>query len=76
MLGLETIIPESTIWFLVKILFLVGLLVYLVFAAVVVRQVHLMTSTLQVGVELPVKSIAWIHMFVAIGVFLLALLTL
>lgn len=64
------------IWFIVKLLFLFALAIYLVFASVVVRQVYLMTTTVKVGFEFPVRIIAWLHLFVAIGVFLSALLTL
>lgn len=60
------------IWFLTKILFLVGLTVYVVFAAVVVRQVYLMIETLEVGFEMPVRALVWLHLAVAIGVFVLA----
>lgn len=64
------------VWFLVKLLFLFALAIYLVFASVVLRQVYLMTETIKVGFEFPVRVIAWLHLFAAIGVFLIALFTL
>ena len=64
------------IWFIAKGLFLVMLLIYVVFAIVVVRQVGLMTKTLEVGFEIPIKLLAWGHLFFAIGTFVLALLIL
>lgn len=64
------------IWFFAKVLFLFAILVYVFFAAVVVRQVYLMTNTIKVGFETPLRLIAWLHMIFAIGVFLLALATL
>lgn len=70
------LLDESSIWFLAKILFLVGLFVYVIFAGVVVRQVYLMTETLEVGFEAPVKLLAWLHLIVAVGIFILALLVL
>lgn len=70
------LLPEPSIWILVKILFMIGLLVYLIFAAVVVRQVYLMTETLAVGFETPVRALVWLHLAVALGVFLFALLIL
>lgn len=60
------------VWFIVKIFFLVGILVYVVFAAVVVRQVHLMTETLEVGFETPIRILAWLHLGVALGTLFLA----
>ncbi|MBI2007361.1 MAG: hypothetical protein HYS83_01535 [Candidatus Blackburnbacteria bacterium] len=67
---------ELPIWFFAKIVFLFAVLVYLFFAAVVVRQVYLMTRTLQVGFETALRIVAWLHLFLVIGVFLLALATL
>lgn len=64
------------LWILVKLAFLFAILLYLVFAGVVVRQVYLMTSTVQTGFEFPVRSLAWLHLFFAIGVFILAIVVL
>lgn len=64
------------LWFIVKLLFLFALVIYLIFALVVVRQVYLMTETVKVGFEFPVRIIAWIFLFGALGVFLIALFTL
>lgn len=63
-------------WFLVKLLFLIGLLIYLAFAVIVVRQVNLMTRALDSEFEAPLKFIAWVHLVVASGVFLLAIVIL
>lgn len=59
------------IWFLVKLAFMFAQFLYIVFAIVVVRQVYLMTGTVQTGFEFPIRSLAWIHLFFAIGVFLI-----
>jgi hypothetical protein len=65
-----------SVWLIVKIFFLVGLGIYLIFALVVLRQVNIMTDTLDVGFELPVKLLAIAHFIMAIGIFLFALITL
>lgn len=70
------ILNMITLWFVVKLLFLFALVIYLIFASVVLRQVYLMTTTIKVGFEFPVRAIAWLHLFAAIGIFLIALLTL
>lgn len=70
------ILDIVNIWFIVKLLFLFALVIYLIFAAVVVRQVYLMTTTIRVGFEFPVRVAAWLHLFAVIGVFLIALFTL
>jgi hypothetical protein len=65
-----------TIWPIIKILFLFGIGVYVVFSAVVVRQVALMTDTLAVGFETPVRVLAILHFLLAIGAFILAFVVL
>lgn len=70
------ILDIINIWFIVKLLFLFALVIYLIFASVVVRQVYLMTETVKVGFEFPVRIIAWLFLFSAILVFLIALFTL
>lgn len=55
---------------------LVGLSIYVVFAFVVIRQVQLMTKTLEVGFEAPIRFIAWLHLLFALGTTLLALVIL
>lgn len=65
-----------SVWFIAKIMYLIALAVYAVFAIVVVRQVRLMVDTLEVGFELPIQVIAWGHLIFALGVFVLAVIIL
>jgi hypothetical protein len=64
------------VWLLIKIAALVLLGMYLIFAWVLVRQVRLMTDTLQLGYEGFVKTLGYIHFFFAVFVFLSALIIL
>lgn len=75
---MEPVIPVLgvSIWFIVKIFVLFALLVYIIFSVVVVRQVNLMTETLKVGLETPLRIIALTHLILAILVFLFALIIL
>lgn len=75
---MEPVIPVLgvSIWFIVKIFVLFGLLVYIIFSVVVVRQVNLMTETLRVGLETPLKIIALTHLILPVLVFLFALIIL
>lgn len=57
------------IWQVAKVVFLFGILLYLVFALVIIRQVNLMLTALEVEVEWLIKLVAWIHLFLVIGVF-------
>lgn len=65
-----------SIWFFVKIAALILLALYLVFALVVVRQMKLMTSTLKLGFETPIKILSYVHLGFAFFVFLTALIIL
>ena len=58
------------LWLIGKLFALLAFVVYVVFAGVVLRQVYLMTKTVSVGFELPLRTLAWAHL----GLALLALL--
>lgn len=57
----------------VEIFMMIGLLVYIVFSLVVVRQIQLMTNTVEVGFEFPVKLLGIANLVFAIIVFIFAL---
>lgn len=57
-----------------KGLFLFGMLFYLAFGVIVIRQVSLMSRTLKGSFDLPIKVIAWIHLGMIIGLLLIILL--
>ncbi len=65
-----------SVWLIVKAMFLIALGVYVLFSIVVVRQVQLMTDTVEVGSEALIRLIALVHLLVAVGVFILALMIL
>lgn len=64
------------VWSVAKLFVLLGLLLYLGFALVVIRQVNLMIHALDGILNLPIRTIAWIHFLLAIAVFLLAIILL
>lgn len=66
----------NIIWVLLKLFFLFGIGLYIVFAGVVIKQVNLMTETVHLPLEPTLKTIAWIHLIFSLAVFLLALLIL
>lgn len=59
---------------LFKSLFLFGMLFYIAFGVIVVRQVALMSKTLNGTIDFPVKVAAWIHLGMILGLFLIILL--
>lgn len=70
---METVnVPGLNLWLIVKILVIILLSLYLVFALVVVRQVKLMTDTLNLGYEGFVKFLSLIHLVFALLVMLAA----
>ena len=59
-----------------KIAYLVAILIYGVFALVLIKQVRIMTNTLEIELELPLKLISYLHLLAVVLVFLFALTTL
>lgn len=68
--------PTFNLWWLIKGLTLLGLIVYLAFALIVIRQVALMAKTLNGNFSLSLKLVAWGHLLAAGLIFLLALIIL
>lgn len=65
-----------TIWHVFKIFILIALLIYMVYAFVVIRQVKIMTITFETGLEVPLRLISWLHLGLVIFIFLIALFVL
>ncbi|MCX6724801.1 MAG: hypothetical protein NTV20_01735 [Candidatus Shapirobacteria bacterium] len=60
-------------WFLIKILFVIGFGLYIAFAAIVIRQVKVMSEVVEGLSVWPLKIFAWAHLAFAVFVFLLSL---
>jgi len=69
-------ILNFAVWDLTKIGLLVFLGLYLIFALLVVRQVQLLTSVLGTNFSPLFKTVAMLHVLLAVGVFLFALVIL
>ena len=65
-----------SIWSVAKGLVILALLIYLVFAFVVVRQVALMVKVVSGEPNWIIRVISWVHFFFALLVIVLALLIL
>ena len=65
-----------SLWGLVKILFVIGFGLYIAFAVIVIRQVKMMSEVVEGIFVWPLKIFAWIHLGLAIFVFLLSLMIL
>lgn len=67
------LLNNFNIWIVIKILSLVVLGLYIIFAFVITRQVKVMTDTLTLGFEPLVKFLSFFHFVFAIFVFIVAL---
>ena len=70
--NLLQLILSVQVWQIAKILVSFGLFLYIIFAFVVVKQVSVMTETLQ-QLELPLKIVSTLYLIFVIFVFLLAI---
>ncbi len=65
-----------SVWLAIKIFVLLFLGMYIIFALVVIRQIALMSGTLDMGLNLPIRFIGWGHFLFAVGIFVIALIIL
>lgn len=64
------------IWVLAKIIILIVLILYFVFAVLIIKEVNLMNKTLIGIANSVVKIIAWLHLILVVFIFILALIVL
>ena len=67
---------SETLWLVVKLAFLLAFGIYILFAIVVLVQIRQMIDTLNGQLDNFLKSIGLLHLLIAIGSFLLALVIL
>ncbi len=67
---------DQKIWLVVKGAIIVGLVFYLGFALMIVRQVGLMSKTLKEKLEGPLKLWAWLYFLAVVGTLLISILVL
>jgi len=70
--NLINLVFSISIWSVVKLMVLFALLIYAIFALVIVKQVNLMTETLCDQLEIPLKIVAAFHLAGAIFILFLA----
>lgn len=64
---------SSAVLLVMKVLFLVGIFLYGIFGAVLVRQEQLMAHVLEESFEPMIRLLAIAHLVASIGIFVLAL---
>ena len=70
----EALVSSEGALEILKILILVGLLLYMAFSLLVIRQTKLMTRTVTGTLDRPIKVISWLHFFLTASIFLAAFL--
>lgn len=63
-------------WIFVKVMFLAGLFVYLMFGIIIVRQSQLMNETIEAKHNEIVKLMAWMHLGLTIFILFVAVVML
>jgi hypothetical protein len=64
------------IWLIVKWFYMIAFILYTLFALVIVRQVSLMTQTVNEGMNLPVKTFSYLHLLISIIITVIGFLIL
>lgn len=72
--GLVISEPMELFFMGLKMLFVLGFLLYTIFSFVIIRQVVLMGNSYKTDLEIPLKLIAVAHFLVALAVFILSIL--
>ncbi len=66
-------IVVTDVFLISKVLILTFMFLYVIFAIVIIKQVRLMTNTLDVDLDGFIRFISYLHLFFACAVFLIAL---
>ncbi len=70
------VVAGITVWIVIKFFLIILLSLYLIFSYVIIRQVQLMTATLEVGFETQLKFLAFAHFVFAAVVLIFSIITL
>jgi len=69
-------IANINIWAIVKWFYILAFALYVIFAAIILKQTSIMSKTLNGSMNLPLKTIGYVHLVVALLIFFLALIVL
>lgn len=67
----EGLFSVGTLWTVVKILSVIGMLIYILFAAVIIKQTDIMSQTLDDPANKAVRICAWFHFLFAVAITVL-----
>lgn len=69
-------ITNINIWAIVKWFYILAFALYIIFAAIILKQTSIMSKTLNESMNLSLKTIGYVHLIVALLIFFLALIVL
>lgn len=69
-------ITSLTIWSVLKVLIIIVLVIYIIFSLVLIKQVQMMTKTLEIGFETQLKFLSFAHFLFAVGVLVFSIIIL
>ena len=64
-------ISSINIWYFVGILYMIFLFIYVIFALIIVRQIYLMTHTLNGSLDKSIKTFGYLHFIFSVVVFII-----
>ncbi|MEK7061349.1 MAG: DUF5657 family protein [Patescibacteria group bacterium] len=72
----QSLLFGISVWSVAKVFVFLALAIYIVFALVVIRQIRLMLETVDMGFNILIRFMGWIHLLFAVGIFVIAILIL
>jgi hypothetical protein len=69
-------IMNISVWSVAKAIILLALVIYLIFAIVVIRQVNAMTKVVSGQLNVPLKLLSWAHLIFTLLVIVLSIVIL
>ncbi len=70
------LILNISIWSVAKVFIIIALIIYLIFAIVVIRQVNSMTKVVSGQLNIPLRILSWVHLLFTLLVIVLSIVLL
>ena len=67
---------ETAAWTIAELFVVAFLVIYTIFSLVLIKQVNLMIKTVEVGLDTPIRFIAYAHLFISVSVLIFAFILL
>ena len=64
---------NTLVWTIVELVVVLFMVMYTIFAVVIIKQINLMFRTLQIGLEEQIKFVAYAHLAISVGLLLFSI---